>query len=145
MPTDLSPESFARHLRFFFTGFTFLVLFPQPQVPGNPSVHLASSIAPHCLQFCLGFPACNTDSFQQIRTRGDCMSGLGEVPAHRGSPLSQSPGSALLVRHKLGPFSGRWVPQRLTLDRIHSTLFAAPKAPGHPPNSCASSVLTLPL
>lgn len=73
------------------------------------------------------------------------MSGLGEVPAHRGSPLSQSPGSALLVRHKLGPFSGRWVPQRLTLDRIHSTLFAAPKAPGHPPNSRASSVLTLPL
>lgn len=73
------------------------------------------------------------------------MSGLGKVPAPRGSPLSQSSGSALLVRHKLGPFSGRWVPQRLTLDRIHSTLFATHKAPGHPPNSGASSVSTLPL
>lgn len=143
MPIDFSSESSDRHLRFFYWIHFSSLISPAPD--SNPSIHPAWSIAPHCLHFCLGLPACNTDSFQQTRTRGDCMSSLGEVPAHRGSPLPQRSGSALLVRHKPGPFPGHWVPQRLTLDRIHRTLFAAPKAPDHSPNSCASSFLTFPL
>ena len=72
------------------------------------------------------------------------MPGLGEVLGQGGSPLSQSSESAFLVRHELRPFSGPLVPQSVTLVRIHSTVFATPTALSHS-NSCASSVLKLPL